>query len=347
MKKRWIVGGVAVALLGVSVVSLVVHSEFLLGRWASAQAASDLRAHLIDLVGVASADVEYQPLALPDSALLVTLTFDAEAESSQWGAASALVHATAGEPAFATAMIKADFREADAQSTALVDPMLFDPQTITSEIDAWRALRDAVGDKISLHLGKATDGVSSPRREYIVDDAQALRAIAAAWSQAPAVAASIPTTWIAPGTQFNGMPTATEMAVLGAVADIAQLSDARDSGQTGTVAAVISDPNGVKVVILEIANNDVPADVEPGPGVAAIARAAFDSGAALVEWMSAAHDASLAVNDVCGTATTSGGTKIETRLTASADDEWFANELAAVGFVLPEGVQPGVCRVAA
>jgi hypothetical protein len=156
VKKRWIVGGVLVVLLGVSATGIAVNSQWLGGRWDASHAATDLASLLQKLDGVTKATASYDPLGLPNPTVVADVVFAADASPADWSAATALVRSAASAKALVGTTSTADFHQAGSKSHVTVEPMLFTPAAVEAEIGAWRQLRQAVGDRVSLHLGYST-----------------------------------------------------------------------------------------------------------------------------------------------------------------------------------------------
>ena len=83
MRKRWIVGGIAAVLLGISGTGLALNSGWLGGRWDASHAATGLATELQKLSSVQSAEADYSPLGLPNPTMKVAVTFNANATPAQ------------------------------------------------------------------------------------------------------------------------------------------------------------------------------------------------------------------------------------------------------------------------
>jgi hypothetical protein len=230
VKKRWIVGGVLVVLLGISATGVAVNSQWLGGRWDASHAAADLASHLQKLDGVTSATASYDPLGLPDPTMKTDVVFAADASPAQWGAATALVRSAAASRALTGTSSTAVFSEAKSKTSATIEPMFFSARTVTAEIAAWRDLRRVVGDRVSLRLGHAsgwTDMLGPIVREYDVTSQTDAQQVAALWPDTPPpVDAGIPTSWKGPGLQWAGMPTKALMTTVSGVGAVLPLASA-------------------------------------------------------------------------------------------------------------------------
>lgn len=238
----------------------------------------------------------------------------------------------------------AAFHQSGSRASVEVEPLLFRPAAVTSEISAWRALRSTFGDRISLHLGRAsgyTDGTGVPTREYRVRTAADMRAVAAAWpATPPAVDPALPTSWSAPGLQLHAMPSSPVMAAVSALADVLPLAPVAASDATGTFAVVLGNVRGFQVSIVALRHGEA-APARPDRRLVAGTRVALASGAAQVDWVTTDGVPSI-VAGACGPATAGGRTITTTYTTNSADDQ-FAATLTAAGLDLPAGVRGGVC----
>jgi len=347
VRKRWIVGGIAAVLLGISGTGLALNSGWLGGRWDASHAATGLATELQKLSSVQSAEADYSPLGLPNPTMKVAVTFNANATPAQWGTASAIVRSAASTKALAATTTTATFREVGETTTANVEPLPFSPALVSFEIAAWRALRASVGDRVSLHLGYPTGTSTSSAgqlvREYTVTSSDDMRKVAALWpGTVPEVDPSLSTSWAGPGIQLHEMPSANEMASLAAVARVLQLASADPKAkQTGTYAAVLGDLRGFKVTILSLKNSRY-TKAEPDKKIADATRAALAAGAPTVEWMSSDHDPTLVAGE-CGSYDI-GGKTVATTFQAATDADWFASRLAANGFALPQDVRAGSCQ---
>ncbi len=346
MKKRWIVGGVLAVLLGISATGIALNSNWLGGRWDASHAAADLESRLQKLDGVTAATAAYDPLGLPDPTVKVDVSFATDASLAQWAAASALVRTAASSAALAGTTSTVAFHEVKAKTSVTVEPLLFSPAAIASEIAAWRELRLAVGDRVSLHLGYATGttGASGQLvREYTVRDADDARAVAARWpDKAPAVDPGLPTTWSSPGLQMFGMPSRAMMSTLSAVSADLPLAPADPAAKpTGTFAVIMWSAGGYKLTIVEL-QNGATATEKPTEKMARAAQAAFATGANRVEWQKTGGFSTLVLGDCPSFA--SGTQTIQTVFHGSQRDQAFAAELARLGFVLPAEVRAGECR---
>jgi hypothetical protein len=339
-KRRRVILGVGAGLLAISAIGLTLNSAWLGGRWQSSQAANALAAKLEALDGVASATAQYQPLGLPNPTVDVSVSFGKNALPQQWGAANALVRKDASSATLRGTTTTAEFGESGAKTHATVQPMLFDPGVVTSEIAAWQSLRAVVGDRVSLNLGASTQS-GEPTRAYTVSNSQDMREIAALWPTAPpAFRSALPTSWNAPGIQLNGMPTPAEMASVAAVAKVLPLASGTvGAKQSGTLAVVLGGVRGgFKVEIISIESGNY-VNATPDKKMAAAFQAAFAGGAQTVEWMSKTRSVSL-INGDCGTYG-----KFTTKFVATDDTKLFGSQLTDAGFVAPVGVRPGNCEV--
>jgi hypothetical protein len=343
VKKRWIVGGVLVVLLGVSSTGVAVNSQWLGGRWDTSRAATDLAAKLQKLDGVTSATASYDPLGLPNPTLASDVVFDSDASPAQWGAATELVRSTASSRALAGTTSTAVFSQAKSATSVTVEPMYFTAAAVTAEIAAWRELRQSVGDRVSLRLGHESGWTQPPGpivREYDVKTQVDAREVAALWPDtAPAVDPAVPTKWKGPGLQWSGMPSKALMTILSTVGAILPLASAdKDPKLTGTYAVILAQFSGYKVTLLSLRDGDLTTG-EPNEGMARAAQAAFATGASSVEWESAHVFASL-ISGSCP-ATQSGRSTTFFHL---AHDDEFAAQLAELGFVKPADVRAGGCE---
>lgn len=355
MKKRWIVGGVLVVLLGVSATGIAVNSQWLEGRWEASHAAADLASHLQKLDGVTKATVTYDPLGLPDPTVVADAAFAADASPAGWSAATVLVGSAASSTALAETTTTAVLREAGSKASASVEPLLFTGAAVADEIAAWRELRHSVGDRVSLHLGYSTetDMPSGPIiREYTVASAADALAVAANWpDRLPSLNPSIPSTWSQPGLQIAGMPSKQMMTTVSAVGAVLPLgsgtpglplgSGTPGAKETGTLAVVLHAFDGYKLTIVSLRNGSA-AHSEPSAKMAQAAQAAFATGANTVEWESADGFRSLVSGDC--PSYTAGTQTIQTTFHPDKRDTAFAAELARLGFVQPPEVRAGTCR---
>lgn len=342
-------GIVLVALLGVSGTSLAVHAPFLEGRWDASRAATDLATRLQGIDGVRSADAVYDPVGLPEPTLTVDVAFSGSSPAGSWGRASAVVRSAAAGQDLTGTTTTAAFRQSGSGSRVEVEPLLFSSGVVTREITGWRALRTAFGDRISLHLGRAsgyTDGTGRRTREYHVRTAADMRAIAVAWpATAPAVDASLPTSWSAPGLQLSAMPSSAVMHAVSALADVLPLApvaagSGSDLTQTGTFVAVLGNVRGFQVSIVAL-RHGAPAPARPDAQLVAGTRVALASGAAQVDWVTSSGVPSIIAGE-CGSYQL-GGRTVATSFSTNAVDDRFAETLTAAGLDLPAGVRGGVC----
>jgi len=355
VKKRWIVGGVLAVLLGISATGVVVNAQWLAGRWDASHAATDLAARLQKLGGVTKATATYDPLGLPDPTLVADVAFGADASPADWSAATALVRSAASSRTLAETTTTAVLHEASSKASVSVEPLLFTGTAVADEIVAWRDLRQAVGDRVSLHLGYSTDTdmPSGPIvREYTVASAGDARAVAASWPDTlPALNPAISSSWSGPGLQMAGMPSKAMMTALSAVGAVLPLglgspglptgSGTPGDTETGTVAVILPAFNGYKLTIVSLRNGTVE-HAEPSAKMAQAAQAAFATGANAVEWESADGIRTLVSGDC--PSYTAGPQTIQTTFHRDSRDAAFAAALARLGFVQPPGVRAGTCR---
>lgn len=355
MKKRWIGAGVLVALLGVSATGVAVNAQWLSGRWDASHAAADLASHLQKLGGVTKATAEYDPLGLPNPTVVADADFAEDASPADWSAATALVGSAASSRALAQTTTTAVLRQTGSKASIRVEPLLFTGAAVADEIAAWRELRHAVGDRVSVHLGYSseTDMPSGPiMREYSVATEADARAVADHWPETlPVLNPAIPSSWSQPGLQIAGMPTKqmmTTVSSVGAVLPLGSGSPGLPLGaggpgakQTGTLAVVLHSFDGYKLTIVSLRNGS-PAHGEPNAKMARAAQAAFATGANTVEWESADGFRTLVSGDC--PAYTAGAQTIQTTFHPDKRDTDFAAELVRLGFVQPPGVRAGTCR---
>jgi len=341
VKKRWIVGGVLAVLLAVSATGVAANAHWLGGRWDASHAAADLAAQLQKLHGVTEATASYDPLGLPDPTVRADVDFAADASPGEWGAATALVRSAAASRALTGTTTTAAFSEAHSKTSVTVEPMFFSARTVTAEIAAWRELRQAVGDRVSLRLGHAsgwTDMQGPIVREYDVTNQADARQVAALWPDTPPkVDPAIPTSWNGPGLQWAGMPTKALMTTLSAVGAVLPLASAdKDPTLTGTYAVVLSSFGGYKVTLLSLRDGNLTTG-QPNEAMARAAQAAFATGATSVEWESRHVFAGLLSGD-CPILQAH-----QLAFFHLVTDDEFAAQLADLGFVQPVGVRAGGC----
>lgn len=341
MKKRWIVGGVLAVLLGVAATGVAVNAQWLGGRWDASHAAADLAAQLQKLDGVTSATTTYNPLGLPDPTVAADVVLAADTSPAEWGAATDLVRSAASSRALAGTTTTAAFRQEKSETSVTVEPMYFTGAAVTAEIAAWRELRQAVGDRVSLRLGHESGWTQPPGpivREYRVESQADARQVAALWPDtAPAVDPDVPTRWNGPGLQWAGMPSKALMTSLSAVGTALPLASADPAAQqTGTFAVILARYSGYKVTIVSLRDGKLTTG-QPSQGMARAAQAAFATGANQVEWENQHRFASLMSGD-CPILQAHQLTFFH----LDTDDE-FASKLADLGFVQPEGVRAGAC----
>ncbi|MEO6114801.1 MAG: hypothetical protein ABIP33_00290 [Pseudolysinimonas sp.] len=347
MKKRWIVGGVLVVLLGISATGIAVNSAWLSGRWDASHAATDLAAQLHKLDGVTTATTTYDPLGLPNPTVVSDVVFASDASPAQWGAATALVRSAASTRALAGTTSTAVFSQAKSTTSVTVEPTYFTAAAVTAEIAAWHELRQAVGDRVSLRLGHESGWTQPPGpivREYDVQSQADARTVAELWPDtAPTVDPAVPTIWKGPGLQqWAGMPSKALMTTLSAVGAILPLASAdKDPKQTGTFAVILASRNGYKVTLLSLRDGEL-ITAEPNKGMARAAQAAFATGANSVEWENNAGGIRSLVSGDCGSFTTATQT-IQTTLHRADRDDAFAAKLVGFGFVQPTEVRAGAC----
>ena len=341
MKKRWIVGGVLVVLLGVSATGVALNSQWLGGRWDASRAAADLASHLQKLDGVTKATATYDPLGLPDPTVVADVVFAAHASPAQWGAATALVRSAAESRALTGMTSTAVFSEATSTTSVIVEPMFFNSHTVTEEIAAWRQLQQAVGNRVSLRLGHES-GWTQPQgpivREYDVQNQADALQVAALWPDtAPQVDPTIPTVWKGPGLQWSGMPSKALMTSLSAVGAALPLASADPAAkQTGTFAVILAWFDGYKVTLVSLREGKATTG-QPTEGMARAAQAAFATGARGVEWESSHVFADLLAESCPVTQTA------HTTFFHLDNDDKFAADLAELGFVKPPDVRAGGC----
>lgn len=346
MKKRWIVGGVLAVLLGVSATGIAVNAQWLSGRWDASHAAAGLASHLQKLVGVTSATASYDPVGLPNPTVATDVVFATDALPAQWGAATALVRSAAASRALKGTTATAVFSEVKSTTSVTVEPMLFTARAVTAEIAAWRELRQAVGDRVSLHLGHvsgSSGGSGQLVREYTVRNAADTLAVAEHWPDpVPKVDSALPTSWSGPGLQVFGMPSRAMMATLSAVgAEIPLASADPASKSTGTFAVILSSAGGYKLTMVSLRNGG-PTAGQPDRKMARAAQAAFATGANTVEWETADGFRTLVSGDC--PSYTAGTRTIQTTFHPDKRDTAFEAQLVRLGFVQPPGVRAGTCR---
>jgi hypothetical protein len=341
-KRVLIVGGVLVTLLTISGISVAVHRDFLVGRLDASNAA-DLEKDLEALDGVERATVVYLPLGLPDGATDVAVAFAPDAASADWGAADALVRDAAASSPLTAGGVTVHFQEAGAATSLTVDPLPFEPATIQSEIDTWRAMREVVGDRVSLNL-TFDPSSHSLLREYTVATADDARAIASTWTDhLSADSSPIFTHWTSPGMELYRVPSVREMHALLAISDVVPLIDVEHLDAHGTAAAIIGDIGTFKVSFRQAGDSpeqlgDDPPDAQLVAGV----QAAVDAGASTVDWFTADHQSTLTKGE-CGTFTDGDGSPIPAEVHTLADDEWFLAQLIAGGLDAPDDLRAGMC----
>lgn len=339
-------GGVLAVLLGISATGLAVNAGWLHGRWDASHAATALAAKLQKLDGVTSATATYNPLGLPEPTMVAHVSFSVEASPTAWSAATALVRSAASTRALAATTSTADFRQTGSKTHVTVEPMLFTPAEVKAEIAAWRELRRAVGDRVSLHLGYPSGSTPSTGqlvREYTVHTAADERAVAERWPEtAPALDPAIATSWNGPGLQYQGMPSRAMMRAVSAVGAVLPLaSGVPGTAQTGTFAVILGSVDRYKVTILSLRNGS-PTHAEPSEKVARAAQIGLSAGANVVEWVSADGIRSLVSGDCPSYA--AGVKTIQTTYHSGRRDSAFAAELARLGFEQPPEVRAGTCR---
>jgi len=332
-------------LLGVSAAGVAVNAQWLGGRWDASHAAADLASRLQKLDAVTTATAAYDPLGLPDPTVKVDVGFANGASPTQWAAAATLARSAASSRVLAQTSSTVVFHQAGARSSVTVDPTLFTPATLASEIAAWRELRLAVGDRVSLHLGRATEASASGQlaREYTVRDGADALAVAEHWPpDIPKLDPALPTSWSGPGLQVFGMPSRAMMATLSAVgAELPLAPAAQASTSSGTFAVILSSAVGYKLTIVSLYNG-VPSPGQPTAKMARAAQAAFAMGANTVEWESADGVRTLVSGDCPSYA--AGTQTIQTSFHPDKRDTAFAAELTRLGFVQPPEVRAGTCR---
>ncbi|MEO6116884.1 MAG: hypothetical protein ABIP33_10915 [Pseudolysinimonas sp.] len=339
MKKRWIVGGVLVGLLGISGTGIAVNSQWLGGRWDASHATTDLANTLQKLDGVAVAEATYSPLALPDATVAVSVTFTSNSAPEAWQRADELIRSAASQRALRSTTTTATFAQAGDKGSATVNPLVFTPAQVRKEVAAWRALQATVGNQVSLYLDHDARG-------YSVKSAHDMLEIASRWTaDIAAPDDSLTTSWTAPGMQLAHLPTPSEMASLSAIGRLLPLAPvAARPNSRGNYAVILGDLRGYKVEFLTLRGNSYGAATLDTKLVQAT-DAALSNGAPVVEWMSSDRDPSL-ISGECGTYQVDGRT-FTTTFQNGADSMWFETELAGMGFAIPAGVRAGTCQVAA
>ncbi|HWH26841.1 MAG TPA: hypothetical protein VNT53_09375 [Pseudolysinimonas sp.] len=342
MRKRWIVCGIVGVLLAGSVTGIAIHSEWLQSRWNAAQAATTLSDKLENLDGVTRVEVDYDPFGLPEHTVDVSLTFSPKSTPADWSKATKLVHSASSAPGAIPTIITAEFREKHSRASATVEPLLIEPDVVASEITAWRSLLGIVGDRVSLRLGTETPGSGgNPVRRYTVGAAE-MQDVAARWpAELPAVTASIPTQWVAPGIDYGVAPTSDGMAMVNALANTLPLLTLDPKPKPGLYLMVMSDFRGIRVGILPTGVAD-PTEGAMDPRAVEAARAALAAGASGIDWVSTTRSASLQVGE-CKAIDLPPQDPIPTSLSTIDEDLWLATELEEAGLALPIDVHPGFC----
>jgi len=331
-----------------------VNAQWLGGRRDASQAAADLASHLQKLEGVTKATASYNPLGLPNPTLVADVDFAEDASPADWSAATALVRSGASTPQLTGTITMAVLHESGSGASVTVEPLVVGPAVVEEEIADWRELRDAVGDRVSLHLGYPADWEmpSGPIvREYTVATASDVRAVAANWPDTlPALNPAIPSRWSGPGLEMDGMPSKPMMATLSAVGAILPLGSNAPTlvgwstpGAKGveTLAVILRAFDGFKLTIISLRDGNV-VHAEPSAKMARAAQAAFATGAQEVEWESADGIRSLVSGDC--PSYTAGPQTIQTSFHPDKRDTAFAVRLAQLGFVQPPDVRAGTCR---
>lgn len=347
-------GGVLAVLLGVSATGIAVNAGWLGGRWDASHAATDLAAKLQKIDGVTSATAKYDPLGLPNPTMIADVVFARAASPAAWSAATAAVRSAASTHALAGTTSTAVLHEARSKASVTVEPLVVTPASVEAEIAAWRELRHAVGDRVSLHLGYPADlGMPSGPivREYTVATASDARMVAANWPDSlPALDPAIASSWSGPGLQMAGMPSKPMMTAVYAVGAVLPLgsgtpglplgSGVPGDKHTGTLAVILPSYDGFKLTMVSLRDGN-PARAEPSAKMVRAAEAAFAAGANEVEWETADGISTL-VSGECRSYT-AGTQTVQTTFHARKGDIAFAADLVDLGFVQPPEVRAGRC----
>lgn len=318
-----------------SAIGLGINSAWLDGRLSAAQAATALSDELGDLEGVASATAEYQPMALPDQHVQVTVIFAQSAPIASWTAADARIRAALASPGLATTSGSATFSIAGSASAGhvAVAPLAITPEQLGTELIRWRQLRAQLDPALSLDLvARTVDGDGDGYgRTYTVETPTAMARVAARWTAASSAADdsdAASTTWLGPGFSTQGTPSTGAMRAYALVSGHLPLMPETERAQMPALSvAVLDGVQGVHIEFLSTTESFAPT-AELVSALAAV------DGSGITPWMF----------DVVAASTNPGGFSgpCTGSVQTSDDDRAFLRQLSASG-LSTVGFTPGRC----